>query len=207
MKKLLLLGAFALLTTLFSCTADEYDDGTKTEVKKDIKPAIPAYAEYVAGKDGSGNLKGISVDANGQQKVDIFDSTGTAFSSTNPLPVSVVSETLGTEVNKYNTTASVTGGATTNHDYTITSLKTFKGRKFWASASGKIKIEVQTSPDGSAFTTYWVGFNSTANPNIDIDLSNLSITDSGAGSKIRIIVTNKDILAQDVYSTISGSEY
>lgn len=53
MKKLLLLGAFALLTTLFSCTTDEYDDGTKTEVKKDIKPVIPAYADGDGPGDGS----------------------------------------------------------------------------------------------------------------------------------------------------------
>ncbi|PWJ98956.1 hypothetical protein BC749_104102 [Flavobacterium araucananum] len=41
MKKLLILGAFALLsTTLFSCTADDYDD-----VKTTTKPAIPTYAD------------------------------------------------------------------------------------------------------------------------------------------------------------------
>jgi hypothetical protein len=46
MKKLFILGAFALLsTTLFSCTADEYEDA-----KTNIKPAVPAYA------DGPGDL-------------------------------------------------------------------------------------------------------------------------------------------------------
>ncbi|KAF2509406.1 hypothetical protein EYY60_13590 [Flavobacterium zhairuonense] len=46
MKKIFLLGAFALLsTTLFSCTADEYDD-----VKKEINPAKPSYAD-----DGPGD--------------------------------------------------------------------------------------------------------------------------------------------------------
>lgn len=40
------MGAFALLsTTLFSCTADEYDD-----VKKEISPVKPSYA------DGPGDL-------------------------------------------------------------------------------------------------------------------------------------------------------
>lgn len=40
MKKLFILGAFALLsTTLFSCTADENDD------IKNTKPAVPAYAD------------------------------------------------------------------------------------------------------------------------------------------------------------------
>ena len=37
MKTLYLLGACALLsTTLFSCTADEFDTNKKTEVKKDV---------------------------------------------------------------------------------------------------------------------------------------------------------------------------
>ncbi|MHC0441337.1 hypothetical protein [Flavobacterium sp. 3-210] len=41
MKKIFLLGAFALLSaTLFSCTADEYDD-----VKKEINPIKPTYAD------------------------------------------------------------------------------------------------------------------------------------------------------------------
>ncbi|WP_165606701.1 hypothetical protein [Flavobacterium piscis] len=38
MKKLILLGACALLTTMISCTADDFED-TKT------KPEIPAYAD------------------------------------------------------------------------------------------------------------------------------------------------------------------
>ncbi|KQB39407.1 hypothetical protein [Flavobacterium aquidurense] len=41
MKKLFILGAFALLsTTVVSCTADEYD-----EVKKEVKPTVPTYAD------------------------------------------------------------------------------------------------------------------------------------------------------------------
>ncbi|WP_394773451.1 hypothetical protein [Flavobacterium sp.] len=53
MKKLFILGAFALLNaTLFSCTADEdsSDNNTKNEVKKEVSPAKPSYA------DGPGDL-------------------------------------------------------------------------------------------------------------------------------------------------------
>lgn len=132
---------------------------------------------------------------------------GADVTTLNPVPVTIVSTTLGTEINKYNTTASLAAGSSVNHNYAITALKTFKGKMFWASASGKIKIEVQISPDGTTFTTFWVGFNSTATPNISINLDLLTITDTGVGSVVRIIVTNKDLLAQDVYSTISGSEF
>lgn len=45
MKKLMILGAFALLTTtLFSCTADELDTPATKEVQKKINP-VPSYAD------------------------------------------------------------------------------------------------------------------------------------------------------------------
>ena len=139
-------------------------------------------------------------------KVSIQDSSGAAITASNPLNVVIAPTAGGTLVNKYNTTAAVASNATTNHDYTITSGKTFTGRKFWASASGAIRADVLTSPDGTTFTTFWTGFNSTAEPNIDIQLDTLAIQDSGTGSKIRIVITNRDKAAMDVYSTISGSE-
>lgn len=131
---------------------------------------------------------------------------GADVSGTNPVPVTITSALVGTSINDYNTSAALAANATSNHNYAITSLKTFNGKKIWASASAKLKIEVQVSPDGTTFTTKWVGFNSTANPNISIDLDELVFLDSGAGSVVRIIRTNKDLLPQDVYSTISGTE-
>jgi hypothetical protein len=131
---------------------------------------------------------------------------GANVSGTNPVPVSITSALVGTSINDYNTAAAVAAGGTSNHVYTITSAKTFNGKKIWASASGALKIEVQVSPDGSTYTTKWVGFNSTATPNITIDLDELVFLESGTGSTIRIIRTNEDKKAMDVYSTISGTE-
>lgn len=139
-------------------------------------------------------------------KVSIQDSSGAAISNTNPLPVVFSPNAPGTYVNSYHTSASLAAAASVNHDYSVTTSKTMTARKFWISGSGKLKAEVQTSPDGTTFTTSFVGFNSTANPNIDIELDTLAIQDTGTGAKVRIIVTNKDLLAQDVYSTISGTE-
>jgi len=76
----------------------------------------------------------------------------------------------------------------------------------WASASDLMRIEVQISPDGTAFSTKWVGFNSTATPNIFFNLDELVFVESGSGSKIRIIRTNLSKKSQDLYSTISGTE-
>lgn len=133
---------------------------------------------------------------------------GTDVSSSNPVPVILAPGVSGTEVHNYNTAAALGAGATSNHDYTITAGKSFKGEKFWASASGKLRVEVQISDAaGSVFSTKWVGFNSTANPNIDIFLGEvLASSPVSVTGKIRIIRKNLENQAQDVYSTISGSE-
>jgi hypothetical protein len=131
---------------------------------------------------------------------------GANVSATNPVPVQFSSAPLGTAVNNYNTAAAVAANATSNHIYTITAAKTFQGKKIWASASGLMKIEVRVSPDGSTYSSLWVGFNSAANPNITIDMDEMVFLESGTGATIEVIRTNLDHTAQDVYSTISGTE-
>lgn len=139
--------------------------------------------------------------------VSLHDQSGNPYTNVNPLPVSI-EESVGNEVNDYQTNAALAAGGTVNHDYLITSGKSFKLRKVFASASGKMKITVQISPDGTTFTTKFVGFNSTANPCIDIMMpGNVSVTEAGNGTaKIRIIHQNNDNQPQDVYSTITGIE-
>jgi hypothetical protein len=138
-------------------------------------------------------------------KVSIQDSSGNPFSNTNPLFVTQADAT-GTPVENYNTSASLAAGATSNHDYTVTAGKTLFLRQFWASASGKLKIEIQleTGAATGIFNTIYVGFNSTANPNIPVSI--LSGKSQVAGAKVRIIRTNEDKASMDVYSTISGAE-
>jgi hypothetical protein len=122
-----------------------------------------------------------------------------------PIPVQVVAGVFGTEVNDFKEDI-VTVALPVNHDYSITALKTLKIEKIWASGSGKIKIEAQVSTNGTLFVTKFVGFNSTSTPNIDIDLSNMILSDAGTGAKIRIIKTNLDKATQSIYTTISGVE-
>jgi hypothetical protein len=52
MKKLLLLSAFALLFTIFSCTADDYETQPKKKTEKVIDYSKPTYADG-PGDDGS----------------------------------------------------------------------------------------------------------------------------------------------------------
>lgn len=136
----------------------------------------------------------------------IRDNTGTAFSAANPLPVYMADNAPGDEINDYNTASAIVAGASSNHDYTVTALKTFTLTQIEASASGKMKIEVQveTGVSSGTFNTRFVQFNSTATPNMSILLSKpISVA---AGVRVRIVRTNVDKAAMDVYSTISGSE-
>lgn len=159
-------------------------------------------------QDNAGN--GItSSTAGGTRPLDaaLRDPSGNLYSPLNPFPVQVTSDVAGDEVHDYNTASNIAAGGVSNHDYTVTALKTFKATKFWGAASGKMKVEVQTSVDGVTFLSKWVGFNSTSNPNISIDLGQFTVSDPGVGAVIRIIRTNKETLtAQDLYSTISGVE-
>lgn len=109
----------------------------------------------------------------------------------------IVSEQDGTEVVDYQTSAAVASGASVNHDYTVPGGVTFYGEEAWMSASGKIKVQLLIN--GSV---KWVGFNSTASPNIRIPLEHLA--KAAATQVVRITITNNDNQAQDVYSTLLG---
>ena len=128
-----------------------------------------------------------------------------AVSSTNPVPVSISSTIPGTSVQNY-ATATVAAAGTSNHVYTVTSGKTLNLQRIWATASGKLKIEVQieTGVATGVYNTKFVGFNSTATPNIDITV--VSALQVAAGVRVQIIRTNNDKASEDVYSTIEGTE-
>lgn len=209
-------GTFSMLTGgIFNTALPTLTTGQQSAFQLDssgrliIRP-LTAATDTVNSRlqDGAGNAI-TSATAGSTRPLDVAlrDGSGNLYTAANPLPVQLAAGEAGTEVHNYNTASAIAAGGTSNHDYTITASKTFKGTKFWASASGKLKIEVQTSVDGTTFVSRWVGFNSTANPNITIDLGQFTVSDTGTGSKIRIIRTNKETLtAQDVYSTISGVE-
>lgn len=129
-----------------------------------------------------------------------------AVNTDGSINVVIADATPGTPINNYNTAAAVAGGASSNHDYTVTALKTFYFNQVEASASGKMKIEVQieTAVASGVFNTRWVQFNSTAETNMVIHIDNPIAV--AAGVRVRIIRTNRDNQSQDVYSTISGYE-
>lgn len=131
---------------------------------------------------------------------------GADVSSSNPVPVVVTDATPGTPINDFKHAVAVAGGASDNHDYTVTAAKTLYLNQIEASASGKLKIEVQveTGVASGVFNSRWVQFNSTATPNAMIHIDNPIAV--AAGVRVRVIVTNRDNQSEDVYSTISGYE-
>jgi hypothetical protein len=131
-----------------------------------------------------------------QDSVKVGDGTDLlAVNADGSINVKIVDGSPGTAINDYNTVAAVAGGATSTHTYTA--VADFNLTQIEATGSGKMKIEVQVN--GS---TKFVRFNSTANPNMTITLTQPAAITSG--QTITIIRSNKENQAQDVYSTISG---
>lgn len=137
-----------------------------------------------------------------QDSVKIGDGTDFLAINTDGSINVLVQDDVGTETVHYDTTAAVAGGASDNHDLVFASAS--KLYQVLASASGKLKIEVQieTGSATGVFNTVCVRFNSTATPDCDMTLSKYAVIPAGA--RVRVIRTNKDNQAQDVYSTIVG---
>jgi hypothetical protein len=139
--------------------------------------------------------------------VKISDGTDSlAINADGSLNVVVTSSVAGTPVCDYNTAAAVAAAASSNHSYTVTAGKTLKMTGVLATASGKAKVEVQveTGVATGVYNTKFVAFNSTATPNMQVfPTGDIMVA---AGVRVRVIRTNKDNQAQDLYSTIEGSE-
>lgn len=127
-------------------------------------------------------------------------------SETNPIYVQTVDGTVsGIEIIDYETSASVASAGSSNHDYTVTATKTLKVKQVEVSASGALKVEIQSGPIAT-LTTKMVGFTSMANPVFKFDFQGLlEVPDTSTGT-FRLIRTNREGSAMDVYSTIIGTE-
>jgi hypothetical protein len=132
-------------------------------------------------------------------KAHLNDENGNPYSATNPLAVAVTGDAPGDEIVEFNTSAAVAKDASVNHDYTVSAGKTLLGEEAWISGSGKLKVEMLVNG-----ATVFVGFNSTANPNVRIPLEKMVKAD--AAQVVRFTITNRDKQAQDVYSTLTGLE-
>jgi hypothetical protein len=128
----------------------------------------------------------------------------TANSATNPIFVKEVDAVVSNEVHSYNTASAVASDATSNHDYTVTGT-TFLLKSVKFAASGGGKVEIQTGPVAS-LATVCVGFIPKDGGICQIDFNppkEVPVTSTGT---VRVIRTNRQGQAQDVYSTIIGND-
>lgn len=165
--------------------------------------------------DATTDSQRLAIDSSGHAQVDLaavsvtavpVSADSSANSETNPIFVQVVDGALsGIEFVDYDTSAAIAVDASDNHDYTVTAATTAKVQCAFGSASGAQKIEIQAGPVAT-LVTQAVQFTSMANPNWYVDFKGLlEVPDTSTGT-IRIIRTNRDEAAQDVYSTIIGTE-
>lgn len=164
--------------------------------------------------DATTESQRLAIDASGNAQVDLAAVSVTAVpvskdssanSETNPIYVYQVNTvTSGSEIHDYDTAASVAGDGTSNHDYTVSNT-TFLLKSVIVATSGGGKFEVQTGPVAS-LATKAVGFIPKRggveqlffDPPIEVP-----VTSTGT---VRIIRTNREGSAQDVYSTIIGND-
>lgn len=131
--------------------------------------------------------------------------TAAANSEVNPIYVyNTASIISGTEVHDYDTAAAVASDATSNHDYTVVGA-TMLLKSVIVSGSGNIKFEILTGPTAAlvaAATGFLTGRQGdTKQVNFDPPIE-VPVASSGI---VRVIRTNRQGAATDVYSTIIGS--
>jgi hypothetical protein len=124
---------------------------------------------------------------------------GANVTSANPVPVTIVSTTAGTAIQDYHTSVGLAAGASVTFTYTVVATHTFNLERVWSSSAVKIKSLVQNNG-----TTIFVGFSSTANPNIDMTVVVPPLI--AAGNTVTVTITNLDLVASDVYCTIEGNQ-
>ena len=128
-----------------------------------------------------------------------------ANSIINPIFVQVVKTAVQSqEIHNYSV-ATPAGDAASNHDYTVTGT-TFLLTSVIVSCSGAMKAEIQTGPVGSLATKAVVFLNARQGDTKQVFFDppiEVPVTSTGT---VRVIRTNRNSAATDVYSTIIGND-
>lgn len=139
-----------------------------------------------------------------QDSVKISANTS-ANSATNPIYVKEVESILSsTEVHNYDTQSALAADSTDNHDYTVTGT-TFLLKSIIFSCSGAGKVELQTGPVASLVTRA-VAFVPTRGGHAQLEFNPPIEVPATSTGTVRLIRTNRENQAQDVYSTIIGND-
>ncbi len=120
-----------------------------------------------------------------------------AISESNPLPVTSSPASTGTPILSYTDSASIAVGSSATQTTTAGGTNGLYLQSITVSGSGKFKATVAIN----AVTKFAV-FNSTAQPSVTIPIPNNFLCPTG--DTVVITMTNNDLLAQDLYSTVVG---
>jgi len=181
-------------------------DYDATNNKRPSSQGLIASDRNASPSESTMNLRPTAVAGNDDkvaQDVAISDSSGNRFDENNPLPVYNTANP-GDEINDYDQAVAIAKDASDNHDYTIAATTEFRSLKVHASASGKARFELQieTGVAAGTYDTAMVKFNSTSNNNVEFEYAPAIQT----GRIVRLVRTNLDNQAQDLYSQIMGIE-
>jgi hypothetical protein len=124
---------------------------------------------------------------------------GANVSVSNPVPVTITSASAGTPIQNFTDLSSIVVAGNATATYTVPATHSFSLERVWVSSEVRIKIIVQNN--GS---TVFVGFNSSANPNIDFTVT--APPTIVAGNAVTVQVFNIDHGVSDAYVTIEGNQ-
>lgn len=167
--------------------------------------------------DATTDANRLAIDGSGLAQVDV---AAHALTNANALPISkdnnanaelnpifvhnVDTVISGEEIHDYDTASAVASDATDNHEYTV--VGTFLLKSVIISGSGNIKAEIQTGPTASVATVAVVFLNGRQGDTQQVNFDPaVEVPVTGTGI-VRIIRTNRQGAATDLYSTIIGND-
>ena len=161
-------------------------------IRDDVLTTLtPADGDYVS----------LRVDSTGK----LWTNTTLSNTETTPLYVYQVNSIVsGYEVHSYDTQSALASDTADNHDYAVTGSN-FMLKQVLVSSSGACKIEVQTGPVAS-LATIAVGFIPKHGGSWEWTLAVAKEVPVASTGTCRVIRTNREGAAQDVYSTIIGND-
>jgi hypothetical protein len=168
--------------------------------------------------DATTDSQRLAIDSSGLAQVDVaahaltntnavpVSKDNSANSETNPIFVKLTDTAVsGVEIHDYDTAAAVASDATDNHDYTVANT-TFFLKSVIVAGSGNIKFEIQTGPV-AGLSTVAVGFltgRQGDTQQVFFDPA-VEVPATSTGT-VRVIRTNRQGAATDLYSTIIGND-
>ena len=166
--------------------------------------------------DATTDSQRLAIDASGLAQVDVaahaltnanalpISKDNSANAETNPIYVHNVDTVVsGVEVHDYDTAAAVASDASDNHDYAVTQA-VFLLKSVILAGSGNIKGEVQVGPSAALVTKAVIFLNDRQGDTQQIFFDPAIEVPVAASGTVRVIRTNRQGAATDLYSTIIG---